>query len=296
MTRPLPLWRSLLFVPAIGDKYIAKAASVGADAIQIDLEDSVPPERKVEARSRVQAIAEEVSARGADIVVRINRPWRMAVADMEAAVGPRVRALSLPKVPGPGHIHAIAEVLDELEAERGLPPGHTGLIAMVETAEGLTRMNEIAAAHPRVLGLIVGSEDLALSLGMRPEADGLYVPAVMSVAAARAAGVLPLGFIGSIADYADKEAFRTIIRRARALGFVGGFAIHPNQVAVMNEEFAPSAAEVAGARALVAAFEAARAKGLGAVVHEGRMIDAPVVERARAVLATAARISGVPPA
>lgn len=294
MTRTLPLWRSLLFVPAIGDRYIPKAASVGADAIQIDLEDSVPPERKAEARSRVQAIAEEVSARGADIVVRINRPWRMAVADMEASVSARVKALSLPKVPAPGHIHAVAEVLDELEAERGLPPGHTGLIAMVETAEGLVRMNEIAAAHPRIVGLIVGSEDLALSLGMRPEADGLYVPAAMSVAAARAAGVLPLGFIGSIADYADKEAFRAIIRRARALGFVGGFAIHPNQVAVMNEEFAPSGPEVAAARALVAAFEAERAKGLGAVVHEGRMIDAPVVERARAILATAARISGAP--
>lgn len=290
MTRPLPLWRSLLFVPAISDKHIAKAASVGADAIQIDLEDSVPPERKAEARERVQAIAEQVAANGADIVVRINRPWRLSVADMEAAVGARVSCLSLPKVPGPGHVQAIAEVLDELEAERGLAPGHTGLIAMIETAEGLVRMTEIAAAHPRVVGLIVGSEDLALSLGMRPEADGLYVPAVLSVAAARAAGVLPLGFIGSIADYADKEAFRAVIRRARALGFVGGFAIHPNQVAVMNEEFAPSPAEVEAARKLVAAFDDARAKGLGAVVHEGRMIDAPVVERARAVIATAARI------
>lgn len=292
MTRPLPLWRSLLFVPAISDKHIPKAASVGADAIQIDLEDSVPPERKAEARGRVQAIAEQVAVNGADIVVRINRPWRLAVADMEAAVSARVVALSLPKVPGPGHVQAIAEVLDELEAERGLAPGHTGLIAMVETAEGLVRMNEIAAAHARVIGLIVGSEDLALSLGMRPEADGLYVPSVMSVAAARAAGVLPLGFIGSIADYADKEAFRAVIRRARALGFVGGFAIHPNQVVVMNEEFAPSPAEVDAARKLVAAFDEARAKGLGAVVHEGRMIDAPVVERARAVLSTAARISG----
>lgn len=292
MTRPLPLWRSLLFVPAISDKHIAKAASVGADAIQIDLEDSVPPERKAEARGRVQAIAEQVAVNGADIVVRINRPWRLAVADMEAAVSARVVALSLPKVPGPGHVQAIAEVLDELEAERGLAPGHTGLIAMVETAEGLVRMNEIAAAHPRILGMIVGSEDLALSLGMRPEADGLYVPSVMSVAAARAAGVLPLGYIGSIADYADKEAFRAVIRRARALGFVGGFAIHPNQVVVMNEEFAPSPAEVEAARKLVTAFDDARAKGLGAVVHEGRMIDAPVVERARAVLATAARITG----
>ncbi len=292
MTRPLPLWRSLLFVPAISDKHIAKAASVGADAIQIDLEDSVPPERKAEARERVQAIAEQVAVNGADIVVRINRPWRLSVADMEAAVGARVSCLSLPKVPGPGHVQAIAEVLDELEAERGLAPGHTGLIAMIETAEGLVRMTEIAAAHPRILGLIVGSEDLALSLGMRPEADGLYVPSVLSVAAARAAGVLPLGYIGSIADYADKEAFRAVIRRARALGFVGGFAIHPNQVAIMNEEFAPSAAEVEAARKLVAAFDDARAKGLGAVVHEGRMIDAPVVQRARAVIATAARISG----
>ncbi|MBV9734351.1 MAG: CoA ester lyase [Acidisphaera sp.] len=279
-----PLWRSLLFVPAINDRFVAGAAKRGADGILLDLEDSIPPARKAEARGRVAEAARIVAAGGPDVLVRINRPWRMALADMEACVGPDVTALLLPKVPNAAHVHAAAEVLDELERERGLAAGHTGLLLLIETPEGLTRINEIAAAHPRVIGITVGSEDLSSAMGMVPDADSLFVPKMLAAIAARAAGVLPFGYVGSIADFSDIEAFRAVVRRARRLGFAGASCIHPNQVTVLNEEFSPTAEEIANAQGIVAAFEAGLREGSGAVQHEGRMLDLPVVDQARAVL------------
>lgn len=284
MNRTLPLWRSMLFVPANNERFLAGAASRGADAIQLDLEDSIPPERKEDARSRVRAAAAGLAERGVEVVVRINRPWRQAVRDLEASVCAEVRAITLPKVPDASHIRAVCEILDELERERGLASGHTGLVAMIETADALGEMKAIAAA-PRVLGITVGAEDLAVSMGMVPDADGLYVPNVMAVAAARAAGCLPIGYIGSVAGFSDLEEYRRIIRRARRLGFAGGFCIHPAQVGILNEEFAPSDAEVEEARGIVAAFEAGLREGRGAVRHNGRMLDLPVVEQARALIA-----------
>lgn len=295
MSAALPLWRSALFVPAIADKFIEKAHTRGADALQIDLEDSVPPERKAEARARVQAVAEQVSKGGADIIVRINRPWRLALPDLEATVGPRVTAIVCPKVPHAQHIEAVGEVLEELEAERGLPIGHTRIIALIETPGALAEMGAIAR-HPRIVGMTVGSEDLSLSMGMLPEPDGMYVPAMLCVAAARAAGKLPLGTLGSIAQFADRAAYREQALRAKRLGFAGASCIHPAQVEILNEVFAPSTEELTQAQRVVDAFEAARTQGLGAVALDGRMLDAPVVERARNILAAgraiAARNSG----
>ncbi len=289
--RLLPLWRSMLFVPVLNEKFIAGAAARGADCIQLDLEDAIAPARKDEARAAVAAAAERLAGEGVEVVVRINRPWRMAVRDIEAAVGPAVTALNLPKVPDASHVRAVGEILDELEAERGLAVGHTRLVVMVETAEGLVNMADIARASERVVALTVGAEDLALDMGMQPVADALYVPNVQAVAAARAAGILPIGYIGSVADYQDEARYRETAERARRLGFAGGFCIHPKQVPILNAAFSPSAEEIADARAVVAAYEAAEQAGRGAVSHQGRMIDRPVVERARALIARHAAIA-----
>ena len=281
----------MLFVPVLNEKFLAGVASRGADCIQLDLEDAIPPARKDEARAAVAAAAERLAGEGVEVVVRINRPWRMAVRDIEAAVGPAVAALNLPKVPDASHVRAVAAILDELEAERGLAPGHTRLVVMVETAEGLLNMAEIAAACERVVALTVGAEDLALDMGMRPTADALYVPNVQAVAAARAAGILPIGYVGTVADYQDEARYRETAERARQLGFAGGFCIHPKQVPILNAAFSPSAEEVADAEAIVVAYEAAERAGQGAASHRGRMLDRPVVERARAVLARHADIA-----
>ena len=289
--RALPLWRSMLFVPVLNEKFLAGAASRGADCIQLDLEDSIPLARKTEARAAVRAAAETLASQGIDVVVRINRPWRMAIADIEASVGPAVVALNLPKVPDVGHVCAVAEILDELEAERGLARGHTRLVVMIETPGGLIDMAAIATASDRVVAMTVGAEDLALAMGMEPVEDALYVPNVQAVAAARAAGILPIGYVGTVAEYEDEARFRETAERARRLGFAGGFCVHPKQVPILNAAFSPSAAEVAEAKALIAAYDAALAAGNGAVNHNGRMIDQPVAERARALLTHAAAIA-----
>ncbi len=280
----LPLWRSILFVPAVSDRFVESALKQAADVLQIDLEDSVGPDQKDMARARVGAIADRFAAAGRQVSVRINRPWRLLVRDLEAVVRPSVQAIALPKVPDAAFILSVSEVLDELEHENGMQRGHTRIIAMVEDAQGLAAMNEIAAAHPRLIGLIVGAEDLAVSLQMGVDDDGLYVPNVMAVAAARRAGILPIGFIGSVADFKDSDKFRERIRRARKLGFESAFCVHPSQVAILNEEFAPSEAEVAHAQAVVTAFEAQLGSGKAAFSFQGRMVDLPVVDQARQVL------------
>lgn len=286
----LPSWRSLLFIPLTRDRFIEKARDAGADAIILDLEDSVGPADKERARARLADAAKQVSSKGADVVVRVNRPWRMLVRDLEAAVIPGVAALTLPKVESPEHVQAVAEMLDELEAERGIAPGTIKLEALIETASGLLRAGEIARAHPRLVALSAGAEDLALSLGMLPEPEGLFYPKQYCLIAARAAGILPFGFIGTVADYKDLDAFRAMIRRSRKLGFVGASCIHPSNVPILNEEFAPSADEVSHAERMVAAYDSALAAGKGSVEFEGKMIDIPVVERAKQVLARAAAI------
>lgn len=283
--RALPVWRSILFVPAISDRFVDSALKQAADVLQIDLEDSVGPARKDEARLRVAAIADRFAAAGRDVTVRVNRPWRLLVRDLEATVRTSVLAIALPKVPDPSFVQQVAEVLDELERERGLPTGHTRIITMVEDAEGLAHLDAIAAAHPRVVGQIVGGEDLSVSLGSSVDDDAMYVPNVMNVRAARRAGVLPIGFIGSVADYRDVEAYRARIERARRLGFEGAFCIHPTQVLLCNSGFAPAAAEVDHARRMVDAFEREVGAGRAAFEFEGRMVDLPVVDRARALLA-----------
>ena len=280
----LPIWRSLLFVPVIARKFVDGAASRRADAIILDLEDSVPPAEKARARTLLQEAAEIVSRGGADVLVRINRPLRLAIPDIEAAVSPRVQALALPKVESASHLRLLAEAIDEIEAEHGMSVGATKLLAMVETAEAFFEMPEIARAHPRVVAMTLGAEDFALSVGMLPEPEGLLFPKQQMIIAARSAGILPLGFLGTVADFKDLAAFRATIQRSRRLGFLGAACIHPSQVAILNEEYAPPPGDVAHAERVVAAYEKATAEGVGAITVDGKMIDVPVVERAQALL------------
>ncbi len=281
----LPLWRSMMFVPVNVDRFVDKAHTRGADAIILDLEDSILPADKAAARDLVPTAAARVARGGADVAVRINRPWRLAVRDLEAVVSPAVAALALPKTADAGHIRAIAEIVGELERERAMPVGATRLIAMIETPEAYFHLREIAGADRRMVAMIVGSEDFALAMGMAPEPDGLAHVTLATVIAARAAGLLPLGFIGSLAGFADGAAFRAMAGRARGLGFEGAFCIHPGQVAILNQEYSPTEVELAHARRVIAAFRAAERDGRGAFQLDGVMIDIPIVERAERLLA-----------
>jgi len=284
-----PLWRSMLFVPATSQRYIDAAARSDADAVILDLEDSIPEGRKSAAREGVARAAAELRRSERDVLVRINQPLRHAQADLAAAVGPDVCALMLPKTLGAQHLTLLAESIGELEASRGLARGATGIVAMIESAAVLSRLDEVAAC-PRVMAMALGSEDLALSMGAAPLALTLEVPGALVVIAARAAGKLPIGYLGTVAEIGDLGGFRATARQARQFGFAGGMCIHPSQIEILNQEFAPTSEEVATARELIATFETAMAAGAGAVRHRGRMVDRPIVERARALLLLNERI------
>jgi citrate lyase subunit beta/citryl-CoA lyase len=287
----LPAWRSLLFVPIVREKFVASAHTRGADGIILDLEDSVPEVAKERARGLVPAAAKEVGQGGSDVLVRINRPWHQAFRDIEAVVGAGVMALVCPKVESPEHLRVIAELLDTLEAMRGLPTGHTRLVALIETADAYFRAREIAKATPRLVAISLGAEDFALAVGMEPIAETLQAPKQAVIIAARAAGIIPLGFMGTVADFKDTQAFRDVVRRSRKFGFAAASCIHPSAVPILNEEYGVSPEAADQARRMIGAYDEAVARGIGAVTFEGKMIDVPVVERAKAMLALAERFA-----
>lgn len=292
-TQHTSLWRSMLFVPANSEKFLESALKRPTDAIQLDLEDACPPDLKDSARLQIGAMATRAAALGYDVIVRVNRPWRQLVRDLEACVHPAVQAITLPKVSDAGMVKAVAEIMDECELAAGMPVGHTRIIAMIEDAESLNQLDAIAQAHPRLYGMIVGAEDLAVSMRMAVDADSLYVPNVMLVAACRRAGIVPLGFVGSVADYADREAFAQTVQRAARLGFEGAFCIHPSQVDAANAAFSPKAEAVTRARALIKVFETEHAAGRAACTFEGRMVDAPVVAQARLMIERAEHLDAL---
>jgi len=279
------VWRSMLYVPANNDRFIAKAHTRGADAVILDLEDSVPASERAGARQRLQASAESAGQSGADVIVRINRPILEAMRDLEAAVSPRVRALLLTKAASPDHVRLIGEAVETLEIERGMTVGHTRLIPMIETPAALLIAVDIARADGRVAAMVLGGEDFATAMGMEPAADTLMQAKLQCLTAARAAGVMPLGFIGTVADYGDREAFRETVRWSRRFGFEGASCIHPSGVEILNQEMSPGADEIDWAERVVSAYAEAEAAGTGAITIDGKMIDVPVAARARAILA-----------
>jgi citrate lyase subunit beta/citryl-CoA lyase len=284
MARENPVWRSLLYVPANVERFVSKAHTRGADGIILDLEDSIPPGEKDSARATIEKAAALVGQAGADVLVRINRPLDMAVRDIEAVVSPNVRALLLPKLEGPDHVRLLAELVDDVEVRKGMERGHTLFGAMVESASAFFQMEHIAKAHPRVAALMIGGEDFALSVGMEPATDTLLYPKQLSVIAARAAGVIPLGLMGTVADYQDLDEARKDAELSRRFGMEGGSCIHPSIVPVLNEAFTPTADDVASAQRIVNAYRTATAEGRGSIEVDGHMIDVPVVLRAERLL------------
>ena len=200
MEHRLPAWRSILFVPAHVSRFVDKAHERGSDAIALDLEDSVPLEQKAEARQELPQAIEQAGQGGAGIVVRINSNLRDAAADLECAVVPGVHAICVPKVMGASQLQWIADCVTELEIGQGIPVGQVRLVAMLESVEALRHLDGIARSTPRLAAMTLGSEDFAASAGMQSEPDGLLAPNQQVVFAARAAGILPLGFVGSIGD------------------------------------------------------------------------------------------------
>lgn len=291
----LPVWRSLLYVPANVERFVEKAHMRGADCIQLDLEDSVPASEKEAARQAVPVAAKRVRRAGADVVVRINSPMEITVEDLDASVGPDVDGIAVTKVESADHLQRIDDHISRLESARGLPGGHTRLIAMIESPGAFFQMPAIAAASNRLVAMNIGGEDFALETGMEPSEATLLMPKQQMIFAARAAGIMPLGFIDSLASFADLDGFAQMVRRSRQFGFMGAGCIHPGQVAIVNRHYSPSAEEVAYATRIVEDDAVHAAAGRGSWSLDGKMIDVPVVVRAQRLLeryaAIAARVS-----
>src|SRR5690606_15530222 len=252
------VWRRLLAVPVNVEKYIDKAHPRGADVIQLDLEDAVPHAEKAHARTLVQKNAARVRRAGADVLVRINRPIAMAVRDIEASICPDVDAIAITKADSASHIRLLDELVSELEEERGMRVGHTRFNAMIETPEAFFRIQEIVQGSERIVSASIGGEDFALACNFQPTGEALLYPKQHMIIAASAAGIMPLGFIDSVAGFGDWDNFRRMVRRSREFGFMGAGCIHPGQVTIVNEEYTPSDEEVAYARKVIAADEEAK--------------------------------------
>lgn len=275
--------RSLLYVPADRERFVAGAAGRGADAVILDLEDGVAEPHKDAARAALAAAVPQVGAAGARVFVRINSRLSHAEADVAAAVRAGADGLLVPKTEDGQWLRLIADRAGELEREAGRPEGWTRLVPVVETLRGLDRRTEIAAATPRTLALLCGAEDLSAEIGAEPDSDILRLARQQVLLAARGAGLLPLGLMGSVAEIDDLDGFGGMAKAAAGQGFEGATAIHPAQVPVLNGAFTPDAAAIDRARRIVAALP----PGQGTARVDGRMVDAPVVARARRVLARA---------
>jgi len=283
--------RSLLFVPADSDRKLAKGLASGADALLIDLEDSVAAEHKARAREQAAAfIAQHLNApERPALVVRVNAlSSGLADHDLDAVIAAKPDAVMLPKAEGAASVIHLDAKLTAREAMHGLPDGHVKVIAIAtETAASLFAAGTYRGASQRLIGLTWGAEDLSAELGAltnRGE-DGRFLDPyrlarTLCLAGAVAAQVTPIDTV--YVDFKDRDGLRHEALDALRDGFMGKMAIHPAQVDVINEVFTPSSEAVAKARAIVAAFAAA--PGAGTIGIDGVMYDQPHLRRARQLL------------
>ena len=272
---PLKTLRSLLFLPATAEHLLAKATERGADALVIDLEDAIPPERKAAARPMAQAAVRQLAERGATVVLRVNSDPALWQEDLRGMPVETLSAIMLPKVESLDQVEALAKALIQMRAEQAPP-----IAALIETPRGVLTAATIAS-HSALCALGFGSEDYAGALGVPAEPAALTWPAQQVLTCAHAHGLQCWGLAASIAEVDDMVGFARAVDAGRAMGFTGSVCIHPRQVPVVNRGFSPSEQELAWAQRVLAADQAAREQGLGAVLLDGRMLDKPIVDRAR---------------
>lgn len=271
-------FRSLLFVPATSDHLWQKASSRGADAVVVDLEDAIPFNRKDIARTMAPNAIKLLKQEGAQVVLRVNSEPDLWQQDLVGMPLESLSAIMLPKV------EALDQVVNFAKALESISLGNTPPIAaLIETPLGVLAAGNIAS-HPSLCALGFGAEDYAGFLGVSPQASALAWPAQQVITCAHAYRLQCWGLAASIAEVSDMALFGKNVAIARDMGFTGSVCIHPKQVEVVNTGFSPSAAELEWASRVIHADQVALEKGLGAVLLDGKMIDRPIVDRARRVL------------
>ena len=276
---------SRLYIPGNTPGLMINAGLHSADGIILDLEDSVSPDKKDEARILVRNALRQIDFGGSERMVRINQGER-GIRDLECVVPQNVNLILVPKCEDPESIKALAEKISEIRTEH-LLVNPVWLMPIIETALGVERAFEIAGASPYIVAMAIGLEDLTADLGVSRTLEGLESLYARSriINAAKARGIQPIDSVFS--DVADMEALKKNVSISKSLGFEGMGCIHPRQVAVVRQGFAPSHEEIEKARRVVVAFARAEKEGLGVVSLGTKMVDAPVVTHAHRTISLA---------
>lgn len=274
---------TLLFIPVLAERFLAKAHERGADAAILDLEDSIPEAQKDAARAALSPAARQLREQGMEGWVRVNNTPQLLVHDIEAAVAAGVHGLLVPKVELAAQVISLDSIIANLERQEGKQPNSVRLALTLETPKGILIAAQLPVV-PRVEALAFGGEDFAATLGVRPSPTSLRVPAQMVALAASAYGVEAWGLAGSIANHSRLGEYRRAVRLSRALGFTGTLCVHPQQVSIASDAFRPSTDEIAWAHEVAEQFESAAAQGTGSITVRGQMVDEPVYQRARRLL------------
>jgi len=288
----MAVMRSVLYVPGNNEKMLGKANSFPADIITLDLEDSVPPAEKEKARQFVREYLKIAGANGSEVYVRINN-WETLLTDddLEAIVHEGLHGVTLAKCGHPDNVKRLDWKLEELERRRGLEVGSIKVSLLLETAKGIINAYPSCIASPRVVSAIFGAVDYTKDMRVKLTSEGVeqqYARAHMAVAA-RAAGVIAID--APFVAYKDMEAFKKNVFDGRQMGYEGRMIIHPSQVEVCNEMYAPDPADVEWAKGVVKVFEEEGiAKGKAAVSYQGKMVDTPVYDTAKNILVAQAEI------
>ena len=304
--------RCQLFGPGSNTKLFAKMAASAADVVNLDLEDSVAPSDKDSARANVIEAINTVDWGTKTLSVRINgldTPyWYRDVVDLLEQAGPRLDQIMIPKVGCAADVYAVDALVTAVERARGREKP-VSFEVIIESAAGIAHVEEIAASSPRLEAMSLGAADFAASMGMQTTGiggtqenyymihdgakhwpDPWHWAQAAIVAACRTHGVLPVD--GPFGDFSDDEGFIAQARRSATLGMVGKWAIHPRQIALANTVFTPSDEAVAEAREILAAMEAAKAKGEGATVYKGRLVDIASIKQAEVIVRQSEMIPG----
>ena len=284
--------RTMLSVPGIRERFIEKARDAAADVLCFDLEDSVAWDDKPSARALLGGVLPDFPKRGRQVFVRTNGyDTGLIEQELDALVRPWLDGVSVSKVERPRDVQRIDDYLTLLERARGLPDGQVKIAAWIENAHAVANAYDICRASERLVGVCVGGEDYAVSIGVRRTKGGaeLELARRAAVNAAHAAGIAPLDTPWT--DIRDPDGFADELRRMREIGFLGKFCIHPDQLAPANAVFTPPPDDVDWARRVVSAYREGVEQNLGAVALDGQMIDKPVLEQAEHVLARAEQIA-----
>ena len=304
--------RCQLFGPGSRPAIFEKMAASAADVINLDLEDSVAPSDKDSARANIIEAISSIDWGNKTLSVRINgldTPyWYRDVVDLLEQAGERLDQIMIPKVGCAGDIYAVDALVTSIEAAKGRSK-KIAFEVIIESAAGIAHVEEIAAASPRLEAMSLGAADFAASMGMQTTgiggtqanyymhheganywSDPWHWAQSAIVAACRTHGVLPVD--GPFGDFSDDEGFLAQSRRSATLGMVGKWAIHPKQVALANEVFTPSEEAVTEAREILAAMEEAKAKGEGATVYKGRLVDIASIKQAEVIVRQSEMIAG----